>query len=175
MTLSLNRRSFSALLAASAFALPRAAHADTAVWRNAELLGEDGRRFRTGDLRAPLTLVMLWANWCPNCLSAMDSIATMRAAVGPRNLDVLLVSHPEYWAEDQAMARARNIPFRLATMSSANSQSVIREALTEAGGAYAVPRTLLVRGDTGAVTPWRRGSQDWASAGLVRELRSSLG
>ena len=101
----------------------------------------------------------------------MASLKAMTAAVGPQDIEVLLISHPEYWVRDQQAALSRGVPFRLATLSTSNAQAVTQAALTEANGAYAVPRSLLFRKTQDAAVWVHRGAQDWAAANIVAQLR----
>ena len=161
--------------AAAAFAVPGAAEArlrpgqgQEGLWRGIEFEDRDGRTFQFGSGTAPLTLVTLWAHWCPACLSEMPSLAALSATLG-QQLDVLLLSHPEYWERDKAAALRQHIPHRLATLSPYNSRSVMDAVLLQ-DGAYAVPRSLVLRRD--ASIAWsRQGSFDWASADAVGRLR----
>ena len=141
-----------------------------ALWMGMELQGQDGRSFNVRDLRAPVTLLHLWANWCPACLGEMGSLATAAAAMGDK-VDVVFVSHPQFWHADQAFAGRRNLPFRLATPTTANGQPVLDAALLE-NGAYAVPRTVLLRAD-GRNAAWSHlGAVSWSSPGAVARLRT---
>ena len=148
--------------------------AGSGLWRSIEFEDRDGRAFQLGSGQpgagsAPLTLVAMWAHWCPPCLSEMPSLTAVAAALGPQ-LDVLLVSHPEYWERDKAVAVQHRVPHRMATPSSRNARPVLDAALLQ-GGAFAVPRSVVVRRD--ASVAWRHeGSVDWASADAIGRLRA---
>ena len=172
----LARRSFLAMAAASVAAASRPAQArarlpeaaDTGLWRSVSFEDRDGRTFQLGS-GPSLTLVTMWAHWCPACLSEMPSLTALSAALGAQ-LEVLLVSHPEYWAQDQAMAQRRHIPHRMATLSSYNAPGTLEAALLQ-DGAYSVPRSLLFRRD--ATVAWSHlGSMDWASADAIGRVRA---
>src|ERR1700709_2831968 len=105
-TRQMNRRTFAttlgaALVARGAAAMPRP---EDSVWSGIDLMEQSGRSFGLSQAATPLTLLKLWAHWCPACLTEIAPLAAMAAAVGPRKLEVLLVSHPEYWAQDQEAA-----------------------------------------------------------------------
>lgn len=175
---SIARRSFlagSSALAVMSIAGARAeSPADEpvgALWRGLDLLDVNGRTFQIGDVRAPLTLIKLWANWCPACWGEMPSLKALTAAVGPQDIEVLLISHPEYWVRDQQAALSRGVPFRLATPSPSNARAVMQAALTESNGAYAVPRSLLFKKTQDAAVWVHRGAQDWAAANIVAQMR----
>ena len=170
----LARRNFLGALAG--LGLADTAHAQSAtdpvaaLWQGMELQGQDGRTFSARDLRAPVTLFHLWANWCPACLGEMGSLAAAAAATGGK-VDVVLVSHPQFWQADQAFAARRSLPFRLATPTEANGQAVLDAALLD-GGVYAVPRTVLLRAD-GRDTTWSHlGAVSWSSPAAVARLRT---
>ena len=153
----LARRSFLSIAAASVAAVSVAASrpaqarqrmpesADNGLWRGVSFEDSNGRIFQLGQGSAPLTLITMWAHWCPACLSEMPSLTALSNALGSQ-LDVLLVSHPEYWAQDQAAAQRRRLPHRMATLSSYNAPGVLEAALLHEG-AYTVPRSLLFRRD----------------------------
>lgn len=174
----LARRSFLAAAAAAVAAVsaPAAARTrlpaeqgDNGLWRGIAFQDRDGRTFQLGSGQAPLTLVTMWAHWCPACLSEMPSLTALSTALGPQ-LDVLLVSHPEYWERDQAAAQHRRIPHRMATLSSYNAPGVLEAALLQ-NGAYTVPRSLVFRRD--ATVAWSHlGSMDWASADAIGRVKS---
>ena len=140
------------------------------LWQGMELQGQDGRTFSVRDLRAPVTMLHLWANWCPACVGEMASLAAAAGALDGK-VDVVLVSHPEFWRADQAFAARRTLPFRLATPTAANGQAVLDAALLD-GGVYAVPRTVLLRPD-GRETTWSHlGAVSWSSPAAVSRLRT---
>lgn len=177
---SWSRRSFLAgLSAASAFG-PSVASARPSVqgegglWRGMEFEDSKGRSFQLGMAGgssggAPLTLIKLWAHWCPACLGEMAALSAMATALAG-HVEVLLVSHPEYWAQDQATAARRRLPFRLAAPTAANGSGVVRAALT-GNGAYSVPRSLVFRTRDATVAWSQSGSMDWGSAGALATVR----
>ena len=172
--MALARRGFlggmAGLAASSAARAQPSADPVAALWAGMEMQGQDGRTFSVRDLRAPVTLLHLWANWCPACVGEMGSLAAATAALGGK-VDVLLVSHPQFWHADQAFAARRALPFRLATPTDANGQAVLDAALLD-GGAYAVPRTVLLRTD-GRDTTWSHlGAVSWSSPAAVARLRT---
>lgn len=147
---------------------------DEALWRGLEFEDQAGTTFQIRErpgAGASLTLVKLWAHWCPACLSEMAALTALSSALGPHALDVLLVSHPEYWAQDQAVAHRRGLPFRLATPTAANGSAVVRAALTR-DGAYAVPRSMAFRVRDGSMAWKREGSMDWASSAAVAAMKA---
>ena len=177
VTQSLSRRSLLALTSAGAVVAASPVRAETrgpqqpdaSLWRSVAFEDKDGRTFQLGDGSARLTLAAMWAHWCPACLSEMSSLGALSAALGSQ-LDVLLVSHPEYWAADQETAERRRIPHRMATVSSYNAPGLMEAALLQ-DGAYAVPRSLLFR--RGNALAWaHEGAINWASAEVVGRMRA---
>lgn len=175
---NLMRRSLLTMLGASVISHTTSAMAaedpQSELWRNVELLGQGGQRFRASEGRTPLRLLTLWAHWCPACFGEMPALASLVPTLGPDAIEVLLVSHPQYWVRDQEAARQRQLPFALATLSPANSPALVEAALTEATGAYAVPRALLFHGNDGVLAWSHRGTVDWRSQRALGELRARL-
>ena len=175
-TYTLSRRGLIAGLGASlpgqaAFAGP---HLSEDIWAGIDLMDASGGNFRLHQADTPLTLLNLWAHWCPACLAEMAALADLAGTIGPHRMRVLLVSHPEYWVQDQETARRRGIPLRLVTLSPFNPLPVVQAALLDQG-AYAVPRTVLFRNASGTVEWRHRGAMDWRSASAIRAIRAHLG
>lgn len=144
--------------------------AQAALWHGLALEDTEGRSFQVGSGAAKLTLVKMWANWCPGCLAEMPSLVAMAAALVPR-VEVVLLSHPDWWAQDRAAARRRGIPLRLAVPSRANDPSVVQAALL-VEGSYRVPRSLAFRATEGEIAWTHTGWQDWSTPGSMAQMRS---
>ena len=77
----------------------------------------DGRAFRLSSFRGQALLVNFWAHWCENCVAEFASMRQLqRAAGGPAQLAVFLVSQPQFWNQDQAAARQMGLTFPLAVL-----------------------------------------------------------
>lgn len=149
------------LTAASPALARRPESPEAAMWRGMVVEDGAGRAFQLGTGRAPVTLVTMWAHWCGGCLMEAAPLAAFAASLGPR-VEVLLLSHPEWWAQDRAVVQQRRIGLRHVAPSSMNDPAVIRAALTPRG-AFHVPRSLALRnGD--AELAWKHdGWTDWSS------------
>ena len=141
------------------------------LWQGIELIDADGRRFRLGDAGPPLTMVKLWANWCPACLRDLNALQTMLSTSATHDMDVLMVSHPNWWDEDREAARAQKLPFRMATLSSRNDQQTQRAALLDENGDFAVPQSFLYRKATRSAVWAHRGPVRWTSPMDTAALR----
>ena len=172
-TLKLGRRGLLGALAGvagagAAQAQPRDPVA--AMWQGIELEGQDGRTFQISNLRAPVTLVHLWANWCSACLGEMASLSAAAAALGGK-AELVFVSHPQFWRADQSFAQRRGLPFRLATPSGANAPAVLEQALLD-NGAYVVPRTMVFGADGRDTLLNHLGAVSWSSPAQAARLRT---
>ena len=173
--LALDRRALLSALAISATIGTRpvfgraVADPQAALWRGLEFRDKEGRAFQIGT-GAPLTLVTMWAHWCPACLVEMASLSALASTLGPATLDIVLVSHPDYWAEDQLVAQRHHLNFRLATPGPGTDQAAVRAALT-VDGVFDVPRSLLFRGRDNGIAWTHLGSMDWDAADTVARLR----
>ena len=142
------------------------------LWQGIELIDADGRRFRLGDTGQPLTMVKLWANWCPACLRDLNALQAMLSASATHGMDVLLVSHPNWWDEDREAARTQKMPFRMATLSSRNDQQTQQAALLDENGYFAVPQSFLYRKATRSAVWAHRGPVRWTSPMDVAALKA---
>ena len=175
------RRAFAAATAAwlasralPAEAVPSRNGADTGVWTGSVLLDGDGRSFVLTDLQAPLVLLKLWAGWCPACAQELPQLTTLAAAMG-RSVEVVLISHPQYWDADQIAARRRKLPFRLATFAPSTPSAVTEQALLQPNGTFVVPRSLVFRERDRSIVLKREGATDWASDSALAQVRTLLG
>ena len=170
----LSRRSFLATTLAAA-ALPAAARtpvsAAEALWRGMALQDGAGRVFQLGEGSAPTTLVAMWAHWCQACVADLPRLAAQAAAAGP-GTEVLLLSHPEYWAADQALARRMRLPLRLVTPAAANGAATVAAALLNGAGGFEVPRSLVFRARDNTVAFNARG---WSTLAAAAPARPALG
>ena len=143
------------------------------LWKELELVDSNGDSFSIAQSRKPLTLIKLWANWCPVCINELAKLDTLVAAVGPQNLDVVLISHPSWFAGDQETAASRGVRFKLATPSRSNGRGRIQEALMNAEGMYAVPRSMVFAKAGDEVVVAHQGGMDWTNADMVAQLRNA--
>lgn len=156
--------------AAGVLARPaRAAPQDpvAALWGGIELQGVDGRTLQASGAR----LLHLWAHWCPACLGEMGSLAEAARTLA---VDVVLVSHPEFWPADQAFARRQGWPFRLAVPSAANTPAAVEAAMLEGSGEYTVPRSLLFEAGDRRLVWSHTGALAWSAPGTMARLRAAL-
>ena len=143
------------------------------MWRGMVVEDGAGRGFQLGTGRAPITLVTMWAHWCGGCLTEAEPLAAFAASLGPK-VEVLLLSHPEWWQQDRAITQQRRIPLRHVVPSALNDPAVIRAALTPRG-AFHVPRSLVLRnGDPGVA--WKHdGFTDWSSDTARAQMTALVG
>ncbi len=141
------------------------------LWQGIELVDANARRFTLGDAGQPLTMVKLWANWCPACLRDLDALQTMLSASAP-HMDVVLVSHPNWWNEDRQAALAKKLPFRVATLSPRNDMQTQQAALLDEKGDFAVPQSFLYRKATRSAVWAHRGPVRWTSPMDVAGLKA---
>jgi thiol-disulfide isomerase/thioredoxin len=182
---SATRRTFlaglgvSALLAASpAMAQSPTNASDSALadrWSQFRLIDSEENSFTLSSVRKPMTLIGFWASWCSVCVGEYDQIAALQAAIGPENMDVIMMSHPNWWADDQKAAKARGMKFRMATADPSNDPEAINDTLTNQGD-YFVPRTMVFRREASelSVVMARSGRLDLADGRLAARLRGAM-
>lgn len=170
----MRRRTLLTTLAAgltAGLALPRPAMAATANWADLELLDTEDRSFRLDQSTRPLTLVMLWANWCGICMRELDTVDRIVPAVGADQVEVVLLSHPNDWQADQALLRRRGLGLTAARPSPRNAASSLQSALLSADGTFYVPRALLFSRASGRMVWSHVGGQDWRRADATESIR----
>ncbi len=145
-----------------------------ALWHQLDLVDAQGDNFTIGDIRKPLTMVKLWASWCPVCVHEIAQLDALVSDMGPQALEVILISHPQWWEEDQEAARSRQVKFRLATPDRSNGFGMIQAALTNERGNYAVPRTLVFGKAGGEPVLTHQGALNVATGNVVAQLRDEL-
>lgn len=146
---------------------------EASMWRGMMVEDASGRAFQLGMARAPVTLVTMWAHWCPGCLVEAAPLADFAASLGPK-VEVLLLSHPEWWQQDRAYTQQRRINLRHVVPSTANDPAVIRAALTPRG-AFHVPRSLALRNGDADVSWKHSGWTDWSSSAARTQVAALAG
>ena len=164
-------------LALAALALARPALADDAAGRAAEdlwghlrLVDRDGATFTLASLARPVTIVNMWASWCTACLREVPEVARAQSMVGPDKVEVILVSHPHWWAEDLAAADRRRIALRQAHPDGEYDRATIEAALTDGSGFYQVPRSLVFARSPGGPRLAYAGRARWDSPSSLAML-----
>jgi len=144
-------------------------------WSQFRLIDSQNTSFTIGNVRKPLTLIGFWASWCPVCVGEYAQIAALQESVGAENMDVIMMSHPNWWEDDLKVAKSRGIKFRMATADPSNDPAVINDTLTNQGD-YFVPRTLVFRREAGelSVVMARSGRLDLEDGRLAARLRGAM-
>lgn len=179
--ITIARRTFAATATAWALGSIRPAAAapgryqlETDVWTGSVLVDADGRSFVLRDLRQPITMLMLWAGWCSTCAAEMPQLTTLASTLG-QSVEIVLISHPQYWAADQAMARRRGLRFRMATLAPSNPAPIVQQALLGSGGVFSVPKTFAFRARDSSIVLKHESWTDWSSAAALNQLKSLAG
>lgn len=179
---STTRRNFLAGIGVSALLAASPARAESSPdpslaerWSQFRLIDSQDNIFTLGSLRKPMTLIGFWASWCPVCVSECSRIAALQEAIGRDNMDVIMMSHPNWWEDDMKVAKDRGMTFRIATADPSNDPDAINDTLTNQGD-YFVPRTLVFRREGGelSVVMARKGRLDLADGTIAARLRSAI-
>jgi thiol-disulfide isomerase/thioredoxin len=144
-------------------------------WSQFRLIDSQNTSFTIGNVRKPLTLIGFWASWCPVCVGEYGQIAALQESVGAENMDVIMMSHPNWWEDDLRMAKSRGMTFRMATADPSNGAEAINETMTD-NGDYFVPRTLVFRRDAGelSVVMSRNGRLNLTDGSVAARLRGAM-
>ncbi len=179
---SATRRNFlaglgvSALLAASPAMAQSPADSSLAErWSQLRLLDSQDNSFTLDSVRKPLTLIGFWASWCSVCVGEYGQIAALQEAIGPETMDVIMLSHPNWWEDDLKVAKERGMKFRMATADPSNGPEAINDTMTNQGD-YFVPRTLVFRSAASelSVVMARSGRLDLGDGRLAARLRGAM-
>ncbi len=164
-----------AMLAAAAAALPAFAHAAAGDgWADIALQDAQQRIVRVGALGAPATLLKLWAHWCPVCLRELPALPGLAASLRADEVELILVSHPADWAQDQALATAHAAGVRLARVWAPGAAAAVPGVLLSADGAFCVPRSVLFSRVRQAVVWSHTGGADWAAPAALAPIRRAM-
>lgn len=142
-----------------------------AALSTASIRFQDGGHFELGSFRGRALLVNFWANWCRNCLAEFGSMVELqKAARGPQQLAVVLVSQAKDWEKDQAFARQTSLPFSLAVLDEPATPSGDRAKATLLLGNVVGRQTVFGLPLTYVVS--RSGQLVWVSSGDTSWLGS---
>lgn len=203
-TMKLSRRSFAAGagLLAAATALPISPFTQTAsgaspvfpprkpgsynqgevfdIWsRRAKLTGRDGKPRQIGCYPDMAVMLNFWAYWCPNCVGEFAAMnALWERCLTPERkprLGTILISQPQNWEKDKALADARGIGFPLWRFENNLSDEDLAYGLlapppgNDGMVHYQLPITLIVARNGRAMDMFR-GAQDWTSPDIISRV-----
>jgi thiol-disulfide isomerase/thioredoxin len=163
-----------AIAIAIALLLPKAGSGGTsadgrqiAAWSAMQLVDPAGhvRAFR--DFTKPVLLVNVWSSYCIACLAEFPSLQRYQAALGEGNVEVILVSDPMTWAQDQAYAKRHPLPFPIFSIAQNVPEAVWRTALRDYG-TLEVPQTLIWSGSERTSRRVETGAMNWMDPALLR-------
>jgi thiol-disulfide isomerase/thioredoxin len=144
------------------------------VLARAEFIDEHNAAHRLSELTSPLLLVNLWAAWCAGCLTELPTLRVLQADLGPRAIDVILLSHGMNWPGDLAYARDARLPFRHWRLSARTTETDVAAAFGMEGDRFGLPRTLVFAGETRRLVASHLGSRDWSDPEQLRLARGWL-
>lgn len=180
-TSPLGRRTLLGLLGATLLSGPASARQQASIspgglWGSIELADVDDRRFRVDQIDSRLTLLILWAHWCPLCLFELGTLSHLPPALADSGIEIVLVSHPSDWTANLRVASDRRIALRHARPSPRNAASVLQRALVARDGIFYVPRNILYDRARQEVVWTHLGVIDWtAPQGIASIARSAAG
>ena len=180
-TSPLDRRALLGLLGATLLSGPASARQQAAVgpdvlWGSIELADADDRLVRVDQIDSRLTLLVLWAHWCPLCLFELGTLSHPPPAFADSGIEIVLVSHPSDWTANLRVASDRGIALRHARPSPRNAASVLQRALVAPDGIFYVPRNILYDRARQEVVWTHLGVIDWtAPQGIASIARSAAG
>ena len=88
----MSRTSQLALLGLLVGSLALAARPASADLAGLQLIDAQGGRFATTRPAAPVTLVGLWATWCPSCRTELPELIGLGKELAPKGVELVLVS-----------------------------------------------------------------------------------
>lgn len=152
-----------------------------AALSRASIRFQDGGAFALEGFRGRALLVNLWANWCGNCLAEFRSMAQLQqAAGGSRQFAVVLVSQPQEWEKDQALARQTRLPFPLAVLDepatpsgNETKASLLLGNVVGATVRYALPVCYMMS-RSGHLVWAGSGGVDWAGSLALSKAARAL-
>ena len=164
-----------ALLATSDVTVAHAAPSpDIADWGGLNLLDSNDKAFKIHELENQLTLIVVWANWCSRCMRELTTIANLTKTVGGRNLELILVSHPDDWEINQKVIAQRDLVVRCARPSPTNDADTLRRAFVSDDGVFYVPHSILFSRQHQMVVWNHVGALDYTSEAALTPVRKWL-
>jgi len=129
-------------------------------------LNEDRDRLTLADFRGKVTVVNLWATWCPPCIAELPSLDRLEAEMGSDEFQVVAVSL------DGALSDARDFydGHGIASLAVYQDSST---ALATKLGAEGVPITVIY-GPDGAELARAPKEADWNSPEAQALMRAAL-
>lgn len=117
-----------------------------------------GGTFDLSQARGKLTLVNLWATWCPPCVQEMPSLGRLAQLMDPQSLQVVAVTVDKSWAPVDKFFEGKPTPY--AIVLDADSQTSL------AYGTNKFPETYLVDAE-GNLKLKFVGPRDWSDQRIV--------
>lgn len=131
----------------------------------AEFEAPDGATTSLAEFAGHVTLVNLWATWCPPCREEMPSLDALRARLEGSGIEVVTVA-VQPGARDKAAAYMEEMGLR-----ALRPYGDGRNALPRAVGLLGLPTTLILDPE-GREVARMQGDADWSSAEAEAVLRA---
>jgi hypothetical protein len=133
-------------------------------------VGVDGAPVKLADFHQSVLMLNLWAHWCPNCIAEFSSMDRLRRTVGLDKMNVILLSHPKWWSQDQEFARRNGVPFRIYTAAPGTAARAIQEAFYDYGN-VSLPQTIVYVGRDQEPVYKQTGGSNWDTPKWQEEMR----
>ncbi len=143
------------------------------LWRTMPLVRHDGTRFTMADLPSRVVVAAVWVSYCQPCLAELPQLRRLPNLLGPSNVNVVLISHPDEWATDYPLAASYGLGAQAATIDRSVPTSRVAAAFGIQDGALDLPQSFTFTRPPLRLVHSKLGPTNWAAADVVHRLRQA--
>jgi thiol-disulfide isomerase/thioredoxin len=133
-----------------------------------------GSRLNLQDYRGRVLIVDYWAHWCVACLAEMHDLEKMANDLAGQ-VEIILLSRPKDWQQDQEFAKVNGLPFHLYVYQNTDQQTLVTALRATSVGPTNFEDTLpmaAIFAANGTLAGAPQGRQAWSSSNMESLLRN---
>jgi len=145
------------------------------AWTSISLVRPGDLPFRLEAVPGRVLIVALWGAFCPSCREELAPLMRLRNLFGRGAVGVVLVGHPQFWAEDCLAAVKLGVGADMCTIAQNVSADALRNAYPLDRTSLLVAQTLIYTRTDGrnrlALLYANKGPTNWTSGKVFDEIR----
>lgn len=133
-----------------------------------------GARLNLNDYRGRVLIVDYWAHWCVACLAEMRDLEKMANDLAGQ-VEIVLLSRPKDWQQDQQFAKVNGLPFHLYVYRNTDQQTLVTALRATPVGPTNFEDSLpmaAIFSAGGKLAGAPQGRQPWSSINMESVLRN---